>query len=49
MSDVYESQAKFFSNIPLLAKGYVASVHLENKEDKEFWIKSKRSLLRLAF
>lgn len=37
MSDVYESQAKFFSNIPLLAKNYVASVHLENKEDEEFW------------
>lgn len=39
MRDVYESQAKFFSNIPLLTKGCVASVHLENKEDKEFWIK----------
>lgn len=39
MRDVYESQAKFFSNIPLLTKGCVASVHLENKEDEEFWIK----------
>lgn len=38
MGDVYESQAKFFSNIPLLTKGCVASVHLENKEDKEFWL-----------
>lgn len=36
MDNIFESQAKYFANIPLLG-GYVASVHLEDTEDKRFW------------
>lgn len=36
MDNTYESQAKYYANIPLL-RGYVASVHLEDKEDEQFW------------
>lgn len=36
MDNIYESQAKYYANISLLG-GYVASVHLEDKEDKQFW------------
>lgn len=36
MDNTYESQAKYYASISLLG-GYVASVHLEDKEDKLFW------------
>lgn len=36
MADIIKSQADFFRNIPLINRDYVASVHLENAEDKTF-------------
>ena len=36
MDNTYESQAKYYASISLMG-GYVASVHLEDKEDKLFW------------
>ena len=38
MRDVYESQAKYFASIPLLKKGCIASVHVEDKADSPFWL-----------
>ena len=37
MADVYQEQAQFFANVPLMQSGVVASVHLEDVDDKEFW------------
>ena len=36
MNSVYEAQAKYYANIPLLQRDYIASVHLEDKEDERF-------------
>lgn len=36
MENIYEKQAKYYANVPLLT-GCVASVHLEDAEDKQFW------------
>lgn len=36
MADIIKHQANFFRNIPLINRDYVASVHLENAEDKTF-------------
>lgn len=37
MADVYQEQARFFANVPLMQSGVVASVHLEDGDDKDFW------------
>ncbi len=37
MADVYQEQARFFANVPLMQSGVVASVHLEDGDDKGFW------------
>ena len=37
MADVYLEQAQYFANVPLMQSGVVASVHLEDVEDKTFW------------
>ena len=37
MADVYKEQAQFFANVPLMQSGVVASVHLEDGDDKDFW------------
>jgi len=37
MADVYQEQAQFFANVPLMQSGVVASVHLEDVDDKLFW------------
>ena len=35
--DIYEEQAQYFRNIPLLDPAYSACVHVEDKEDECFW------------
>ena len=37
MADVYQEQARFFANVPLMQSGVVASVHLADGDDKGFW------------
>lgn len=37
MADIYQEQARFFANVPLMQSGIVASVHLEDGDDKGFW------------
>ena len=37
MADVYLEQARYFANVPFIQRGVVASVHLEDYEDKPFW------------
>lgn len=37
MTDVYQEQARYFANVPLMQSGVVASVHLEDCDDKCFW------------
>lgn len=37
MEDIYEIQARYYTNLPLLDRKYIASVHVENKEDTLFW------------
>ena len=37
MADVYQEQARYFANVPLIQSGVVASVHLEDGDDKDFW------------
>lgn len=37
MADVYQEQARYFANVPLMQGGVVASVHLEGGDDKGFW------------
>lgn len=37
MADVYQEQAQFFANVPLMQSGIIASVHLEDKDDETFW------------
>ena len=37
MADVYQEQAQFFANVPLMQSDVVASVHLEDVDDKTFW------------
>lgn len=37
MADVYQEQARYFANVPLMQSGVVASIHLEDGEDKTFW------------
>ena len=37
MADVYQEQARFFANVPLMQSGIVASIHLEDVDDKMFW------------
>lgn len=46
MADIYQEQARYFANVPLMQSGVVASVHLEDGDDKSFWnamLQSKRS------
>lgn len=35
--DVYRDQARHFANLPLIDRRYIASVHLEDRNDKPFW------------
>ena len=45
MADIYQEQARYFANVPLMQSGVVASVHLEDGDDKSFWnamLQSKR-------
>lgn len=35
--DIYEQQARWFRNIPLIDPRFRASVHIEDKEDEKFW------------
>ena len=37
MADIYQEQARYFANVPLMQSGVVASVHLEDADDKGFW------------
>ena len=37
MADNYKEQAQYFANVPLMQSGVVASVHLEDSADKDFW------------
>ncbi len=37
MATIYQEQARFFANVPLMEAGVVASVHLEDGDDKVFW------------
>lgn len=37
MVDVYQLQARYFSNVPLMQSGVLASVHLEDSNDCFFW------------
>ena len=37
MADIYQEQARYFANVPLMQSGVVASVHLEDGNDKGFW------------
>ncbi len=37
MADIYQEQARYFANVPLMQSGVVASVHLEDGDDKGFW------------
>ena len=37
MRNVYEDQARDFANVPLIRRNIVASVHIEDNEDKTFW------------
>ena len=37
MADDYKEQAQYFANVPFMEKGVVASVHLEDSDDKDFW------------
>jgi hypothetical protein len=37
MADDYKEQAQYFANVPLMQSGVVASVHLEDSDDKDFW------------
>ncbi len=37
MADDYKEQAQYFANVPLMQSGVVASVHLEDSDDKNFW------------
>ena len=34
MVDVYQEQARYFANVPLMQSDVVASVHLEDVEEK---------------
>ncbi len=37
MADVYKEQARYFANVPLMQRDIIASVHLEDDDDKTFW------------
>ena len=37
MADVYQEQARYFANVPLMQRDIIASVHLEDDDDKCFW------------
>lgn len=37
MADVYKQQAQYFANVPLMQRNIIASVHIEDGEDKTFW------------
>lgn len=37
MADVYQEQARYFANVQIMQSGVVASVHLEDDNDKKFW------------
>ena len=37
MADVYQEQARYFANVPLMQRDIIASVHLEDDDDKTFW------------
>ena len=37
MADVYLEQARYFANVPFMQSGVVASIHLEDGDDKGFW------------
>lgn len=35
--DIYEAQARYYSNIPIIDRRYKSCVHIEDKEDEKFW------------
>ena len=37
MSNIFEDQARDFTNVPIIRRDVIASVHLENADDKKFW------------
>ena len=37
MADVYQEQARYFANVPLMQRDIIACVHLEDDDDKTFW------------
>jgi len=37
MSNNFEDQARDFTNVPIIRRDVIASVHLENADDKKFW------------
>ena len=37
MADIYQEQAQYFANVPLMQRDIIASVHLEDDDDKTFW------------
>ena len=37
MDNVYQQQAQYFANVSLMQQGVIASVHLEDYDDKTFW------------
>lgn len=37
MSNIFEDQARDFANVPIIRRDVIASVHLENADDKKFW------------
>ena len=37
MADIYLEQAQYFANVPLMQRDIIASVHLEDDDDKTFW------------
>ena len=37
MSNIFEDQARDFANVPIIRRDVIASIHLENADDKKFW------------
>lgn len=44
MADIYQEQAQYFANVPLMQRDIIASVHLEDDDDKAFWNAMLQSL-----
>lgn len=43
MADIYQLQAQYYANVPLMQRDIIASVHLEGDDDKAFWNKMLQS------